>query len=145
MSNYKTINHFCTPVSAIPIDITWEKNTYPIDNPNVWGSAQWLCFHLFSTKYPEKPSPIVIEHMKNYILAIPYTLPCEKCSNHARSFIESNYSNLDIICSSKNNLFKFFVDFHNYVNIRYNKPIMSVQDAWKLYTGKATINKMKYE
>lgn len=145
MSNYKTYNQFCSNTSHIPIMMKWEQNTYPINDPNVWGPSQWLCFHLFSTQYPEKASPIVKEHMKNYILAIPYTLPCESCSNHARSFIEGNYNQLDIVCSGKMNLFKFFVDFHNYVNVRYNKPIMSVEDAWKLYTGKVTINKMKYD
>ena len=38
---------------------------------------------------------------------------------------------------TKNNdsLFKFFVDFHNEVNIQTNKPVMSYEDAYKLYSG----------
>ena len=71
--------------------------------------------------------------MKNFILGIPVMLPCEKCREHSNQFIESNYDNLDNIVSSRDNLFKFFVDFHNNANKETNKPEMSYEDAKKLY------------
>ena len=82
--------------------------------------------------------------MKGVIIGIPTLLPCQNCSEHATAYIEKHYDQLDNICSSKENLFKFFVDFHNNVNERYNKPIMSYEDAYKLYTGSVKISTMTY-
>ena len=62
-------------------------------------------------------------------------VPCVNCKEHATAYIEKNYDKLDSICSSRDSLFKFFVDFHNEVNIQTNKPVMSYEDAYKLYSG----------
>jgi len=103
------------------------------NNPKVWGSKLWFSFHNGASKYPINPSPIVKNNMKNFILGIPVMLPCEKCREHANQFIESNYNNLDNIVSSRDNLFKFFVDFHNNANRKTGKPEMSYEEAKKLY------------
>jgi len=71
--------------------------------------------------------------MKNFILGIPVMLPCIKCREHATAFIESHKDQLEYICRGKDSLFKFFVDFHNQVNVRNNKPVMTYEDAYKLY------------
>lgn len=102
-------------------------------DPKVWGPQLWFSFHNGATKYPTNPSPIVKNNMKNFILGIPVILPCEKCKEHANQFIESNYDNLDNIVSSRENLFRFFFDFHNNANKKTNKPEMSYEDAKKLY------------
>ena len=71
-------------------------------------------------------------------------LPCLKCKDHAISYIESNLEKLDDIVSSRNKLFNFFVDFHNYVNKRYGKNILTYQQAEQLYNGTVKITKMSY-
>ena len=68
-------------------------------------------------------------------------IPCLSCREHATSFIDS--SNLDDVTSSKTKLFNFFVDMHNFVNKRLNKPIMSHEDAYKLYNN-ASVTKISY-
>ena len=103
------------------------------NNPAVWGPKLWFSFHNGASKYPVNPSPIIKNNMKNFILGIPVMLPCEKCKEHANQYIESNYSKLDDIVSSRDKLFKFFVDFHNHVNRKTNKPEMSYEQAQKLY------------
>ena len=103
------------------------------NNPQVWGPKLWFSFHNGASKYPISPSPIARTNMKNFIFGIPVMLPCEKCREHANQFIESNYNNLDNIVSSRDNLFKFFVDFHNNANIKTGKPEMSYEEAKKLY------------
>lgn len=145
-ANYMTYQTFCPPPSSKPLDMVWEKETYAnTTEPKVFGRAFWFTLHNGAAHYPENASPIVREHMKGFILGIPIMLPCQDCSEHARAYIELNYSNLGDICSGRNKLFKFFVDFHNYVNARYNKPIMSVEDAWKLYKGRVNVSVLKYE
>jgi hypothetical protein len=88
-----------------------------------------------AVSYPDRPSPVCVARAKNYILAMPYMLPCEGCFEHARAYIEKRQGELDEICGSRDEFFKFTVDMHNMVNRRYNKPEMSVEDARKLYTN----------
>ena len=113
-------------------------------NPNVWGPMLWFTLHNGAAKYPVKPSPLYISKMKDLITSLPYILPCISCQVHANNHIENHKNNLDDICSSREKVFKFFVDFHNSVNRRTNKKEMSYEDAFKMYNGKVNINKMNY-
>ena len=58
-------------------------------------------------------------------------VPCLTCKEHFYHFLKS--ADLDFATSSRENLFKFFVDIHNYVNQRYRKPIMSLEEAKRIY------------
>ena len=128
------------------LNMQWESVTNgSLVDPKIWGPSFWFSLHNGSLRYPQKASKIVAEKMKNFIIGIPYILPCADCAEHARAHIEKNYSNLDAICSGRDNLFCFFVDFHNYVNRRYNKAEMSCHDAKKLYSGGANVMRMTYK
>lgn len=102
-------------------------------SPEVWGPPFWFTLHNGALNYPSLANPLCIERMKNFIIGIPVMIPCETCKEHATAYIESNKDYLDYICASRDKLFKFFVDFHNYVNIRLKKPEMSYDDAYRLY------------
>lgn len=104
------------------------------DNPNYWGPKYWETLHIGSLHYPEVASPVFVEGMKGYILGLPYILPCDTCKNHAVDYIMKYKAQLNEICSGRDNLFKFFVDFHNYVNVKHNKAIVSYEEAKKLYS-----------
>lgn len=118
------------PVST-PTAPTVEK--YDNTNPSVWGPPFWFTLHNGALNYPSLANPLYIERMKNFILGIPVMLPCHTCKDHAISFIEYHKDQLDYICAGRDKLFKFFVDFHNQVNVRHKKPVMSYEDAYKLY------------
>lgn len=107
------------------------KNT---SNPAVWGPSFWFTLHNGSSKYPVKASKIHQERMKGFILGIPMMLPCSGCKPHAIAYIESIKPKLNTIVSGRDNLFKFFVDFHNEVNERYNKKKMGYHEAYKMYS-----------
>ncbi len=102
-------------------------------SPDIWGKHYWFMFHLSSFNYPLNASSIVANQTKQFILGIPYMLPCEDCRSHALSYINSRYSELDTITSGRVFLFKFFVDFHNAVNKRLNKAEYTYEEAYKLY------------
>lgn len=104
-------------------------------DPKVWGPPFWFTLHTSAVYYPLDPSPIVRERLKNRILAIPYEIPCAVCRPHAVAYIEKNKDRLDTIVSSRDELGKFYVDFHNQVNIRYNKPVWTYEQALKHYSG----------
>lgn len=127
------------------LNIVWEEKTYTnSSDPEVFGPALWFSLHNASVKYPEKASPIAREKMRGVIIGLPMLVPCDNCFNHCTSFVESKWEELDTICSTRENLFNFFVDFHNKVNQRHGKPLMSYEDAWKLYTSPIKITKMRY-
>jgi hypothetical protein len=107
-------------------------------HPTVWGPPFWFTLHNSAASYPINPSSHCAKRMKGFILGIPVMLPCEKCKVHAISYIDQHYDDLDKIVSSRDELFSFFVSFHNNVNKRNGKALMSKEDAMILYTGKST-------
>jgi hypothetical protein len=126
------------------INMKYEKSSLNLSNPKVWGPSFWFTLHNGSLNYPIKASPIIINKMKGFINGIPYMLPCKDCAEHARVYIHNNQHTLNDVCKTRDTLFCFYVDFHNYVNERYGKPIMSCDDAKKLYS-KDTLVKMNYK
>lgn len=127
-------------------NIIWQNKVINMDtrDPEVFGPAFWFTLHNGSIRYPEEASPIVLEKMKGFILGLPYMVPCENCQSHAISYIEKHYDELSEVCKGQKNLFKFFFDFHNYVNKRLGKPEMSFENAWQLYSGGTNLKVMKY-
>ena len=125
---------------------TLERKTEVVDvsSPVTWGPSLWLVLHTSAASYPEKPTPDTKDRMKQIINGLPLLVSCASCKEHCQALIDSNRNRLDEICGSKQNLFKFFVDFHNKVNKRQGKPEMSLKDAWAMYTGKARITYTKY-
>ena len=128
------------------LEMTLENvNDVNTSNPDIWGPSLWFTLHNTASKYPVNPSPLYISKMKEFITCIPFIIPCEKCKVHAKNHIDDNNTNLDDICSSREKLFKFFVDFHNIVNKRYNKKEISYDEAFKIYNQKVNITKINYK
>lgn len=123
----------------------WDTVNYAnTSDPRVWGPSFWFTLHNGAAKYPVDASPYVIERMKVYILGIPIMLPCEQCKVHATNYIEKNKDKLNQICCGRTSLFQFFVDFHNIVNKRFNKPVLSYDQAWEIYNKGIEIKTMTY-
>ena len=144
----KTIQQTANPKSSKKINMKWETKSYTnTSDPSVWGPSFWFTLHNGASKYPESASPITQSRMKGYILGLPYMLPCPTCQVHASTHIQKlqDENKLDDIVSCKDNLFNFFVDFHNFVNKRYNKTEMSYKDAHKIYSSGANVSRMVYE
>lgn len=121
-----------------------EKEHENTSAPDVFGPAFWFTLHNGASKYPIEASPIQAEKMKGFIKGIPVMLPCEKCSSHAQTYIESKDNELDDIVSGREKLFTFFWEFHNYVNRRYGKPEPTLEEAKMMFMGKARVASLKY-
>ena len=100
-------------------------------DPSFFGPSFWFTLHNGATAYPYQPTEIIKQGMKHFIYGLPIMIPCLSCKEHAYVFIKK--SNIDYCVSSKANLFKFFVDFHNHVNERYRRPLMCLDEAKELY------------
>ena len=102
-------------------------------HPNVWGPRFWFVFHIATTVYPTKPSSHVRTAFFNFILSIPLLLPCKECRNHCMKYISENLNVVKSAVFSRRQVFEFFVNFHNSVNRRRGKPIVTVDEAIELY------------
>jgi hypothetical protein len=148
-TNYKQIRDFyfgqdnlCEPV--LHMNIKQEEKETTTTDPYVWGPLFWFSLHNGAINYPENASEHISKNMKGFIMGIPYMLPCVKCSEDAKAYIINNHSNLDSICSGREKLFKFFFDFHNYVNKKLGKSEIKYEDALKMYSGKVKLTNISY-
>jgi hypothetical protein len=103
------------------------------ESPEIFGPKMWFTLHNGASHYPVEASDIYADKMKNFIIALPIMIPCENCKIHAIKFIESRKDKLFEICKRRESLFNFFVDFHNDVNARQQKKILSYSDVRQLY------------
>jgi hypothetical protein len=99
------------------------QNFNGLSDPRVWGPPFWFSLHVSAASYPIHPSQIVRERA---------------------AFVEKHRKDLDNIVSSRQNLFNFYVDFHNKVNQRYGKKIWSYKEAMEYYTGGAAVRYLQY-
>jgi hypothetical protein len=101
--------------------------------PEVFGPPLWFSLHNAAHYYPENAAPTYAERMKNIIIGLPVLIPCLTCKEHATAYIEMKKHTLMEVCRSRKTLVRFFIDFHNYVNQRLGKKILSYEEAEALY------------
>lgn len=99
--------------------------------PNIWGPHYWATLHFISSTYDNNPNQSIKSNMKNFIQSLPVFLPCKECQDHAFDYIKQ--FNLNHVIQNRKELFTFFFNFHNNVNKRLKKPLMSMEDALNKY------------
>lgn len=102
-------------------------------DPTMWGPHLWYYLHNSTLSFPVNPSKEEMEGMREWLLNLPITIPCEKCRFHYKQYLDKHQNDLNEACTTRDKLFKFVVDIHNQVNKRNNKPIVSYEEAFKMY------------
>ena len=152
--SYYQLNSYCTPKPYMIVDqvkpiekginIVWKPlGKSSTKSPEIFGPAFWFMLHSGSVHLPKTLSPVSIKRIQGFANGIPEMVPCDQCSEHARAFIESNKGRLEDI-KSGDDVFLFYVDFHNYVNKRLGKPIMSHETAYKMYKNGDNVKVLQY-
>lgn len=119
-----------------PLEIHYEeKNIQNISSPESWGPAFWFILHLGSVKAPAVIPPEKKDKYWGFIDGIPEMLACGNCAEHARAYVDAHRPLKDIICSSRDNLVRFFTDFHNSVNERAGKPKITYEEIYNKFTN----------
>jgi hypothetical protein len=122
-----------------------EEKEYPsVFSPSVWGESVWFFLHVGSLACDALISDEDAERYWNFIEGIPLMLPCKKCSVHAQAFVDSERPNRRDITKSRDSLIDFFVKFHNAVNERQSKPLISREDIERLASGNVKVNTVRY-
>ena len=111
---------------------------------NIKYHLMWLFFHSFSFAYPEIPSEEYKIETANFISnIIPKNLGgCGGCQNDYKTYIEK--LNVFRIVSSKQELYTFFVDLHNYINNKKfeQKNKNAISSQFKITSNKSINNQV---
>lgn len=93
------------------------KVSYPLSKEK-WGPTFWTYLHSITANYPNTPKQSDKVEMQSSIYHFVKNIPCiEPCRNSAVNYIRTNPPNLE----SKERLFRWGTDFHNYVNEKLGK------------------------
>lgn len=101
-------------------------------NAAITGSGLWFSIHIMSihASTAEKYQSVVW-----FINLLSLTHPCLECRNHMTNYLTTH----PLSQVGLKDLFRYTVEFHNAVNKRLNKPLISLEDATNLYSSIANI------
>ncbi len=97
-------------------------------NADIWGPHAWVFLHSITFSYDPKNK----EAMKKFVSSLESLLPCEICREHFKQNLLAKPLT-DEILSSKDLLFKWFVDLHNIVNLKNGKKTYSYAEVVEKY------------
>lgn len=96
-------------------------------DPRIFGPGTWTVTHVLGLVSDESGKSGDYKFYERYVFRMVHALPCAKCRRHAVKYINSNPVPKD------KSMFEWSVNFHNTVNKRLKKPIVSLEDARKMY------------
>jgi hypothetical protein len=112
-----------------------EQDIHPdckkISNIRYSGPGLWIAMHFMAARCKDEADKITLV---KYIRMLTENMGCVWCRQHAKEYINEHP-----LRASWDNLFKWTVVFHNAVNERLKKPIMSLDDAAKIYMGNSEV------
>lgn len=109
------------------------KFSSDLTSPSVFGPPAWFTYHNGSAHLPESLSKSEQIQMYNFVQGIPLMTPCGVCQPHASKYIRDHDAELREAIKTRDGMFEWFVDFHNFVNARNGKPQLSLTEARTLY------------
>lgn len=92
-----------------------------------WTESTWQIIHMYCFLEKKKKDVIDLLH------ALAKALPCVHCSKHMVQYLK-RYP------PQESSLLKWSVDFHNDVNRRTNKPMLTYEEAKKVYLNQIKNN-----
>lgn len=109
-------------------NLPWESVLEPLPR-NVWGPQGWHWLHVKAINYPECPSKIEQIAMFAQFWAFIQKLPCPECQQHATAYARSYPPDF----SGSSGFQTWAWRFHNAVNNRLGKPLMTSEEYRTTY------------
>jgi hypothetical protein len=102
-------------------------------DPQVFGPGTWIVTHVLGLVSDESNDQ---QFYSLYIFRMVHALPCRKCRRHAVKYVDKFP-----VPTSKNegSLFEWSVNFHNAVNKRLRKVLMTLDQAREIYRNTEVI------
>lgn len=103
-----------------------------------WGPNAWSHLHTLAFLYPSSPTPKDKSNMYSFVVAFANTIPCDKCRQHFLAMIQSDIDRGEEsrIFVSQDIFARATVRWHNTVNERLGKPIITYDNVYKMYHAK---------
>lgn len=107
-------------------------NTQNIElDPNIWGPQYWFVLFTIAITYPIFPNDVSKKKYYDFIQNLPLFIPNDKFGN---SFIELlDKFPITPYLDSRESFIRWVHFIHNQINIKLNKPIVSLEDAMQKY------------
>lgn len=97
-------------------------------DPKVFGPGTWIVTHVLAMTCDKSKDQKEKTFFKVYVERMIHALPCRTCRRHACAYLRINP-----LIDYNGNLFEWTVKFHNSVNQRLGKPVVSLHDAYSFY------------
>jgi hypothetical protein len=101
-----------------------------------WGSITWIFLHTIAEKIVEERFPSHIERLTRILNGLCQVLPCPSCSTHCSSFLRATRPQR---IPDKGGFIRFLNRFHNVVNARLGKPMVSLEECTDKYARAKTV------
>jgi len=106
-----------------------------LKKPKIFGPGLWFSIHLMALNAVDSVSKI---NFRNFMLMVRDNLMCGECKKHCTDYILKNpiepffyYSGPE---GENIGCFKWTWEFHNTVNSRLGKPVITLGEAKRIYT-----------
>jgi hypothetical protein len=97
-------------------------------NPEIWGKHYWFFLHTMALTYPKYPGTNIQKKYYNFIMDLPHFIPDENMSRYFRELlVEYPVSAYLSDCES---LSRWLWFIHNKINIKLEKPTISLEDFY---------------
>ena len=98
-----------------------------------WGSPLWAYLHTITLIDSDEPAIQIRESVRaiDLLRGIPAIIPCHKCAIHFQEFFQTEIDGRDRF--QRMELFYLMVEYHNRINQKLGKPIMSLDAARSLW------------
>jgi len=96
----------------------------------VWGAPTWTMLHVMATQVNSELFSGFREDLLNVIFTICTSLPCPSCAQHAKQYLTTmGFNNI----RTKAQLEEFLFVFHNTVNVRKHRPVVTREEVGTKY------------
>lgn len=103
----------------------------PVD-PEVWGRFFWFVFHTVAARMPVALTDEERQDYRMFLQSFPRVLPCSSCKTHAKEYQKLNPVREQDVESSYS-MTVYVHNFHNSVNLRLGKPVLSLKECCSMY------------
>ena len=95
-----------------------------------WGSLMWGYIHTICIINQDLPINVIMQISKNTLLLLKtIKLPCDSCQKEFDNELNILFYKINESLWDNMSLFYWSVDFHNKINKKLNKSIITYEDA----------------
>jgi len=105
-----------------------------IIDPELWGPHYWFFLHTMTMTYPHHPNASTKKKYYEFIQNLHLFIPCENHSSNFQKLI--NEYPVTPYLDNRTSLVKWMHFIHNQINIKLEKPEMSLNDFYIDYYNK---------